>query len=141
MKRTIAVLIAVLAYAQSAQSSEIANDPQVRRFFWSMMQDNRYGFTETEDAAFVVRREDGRIEFIKWSSETHHRATWRGKLPRGVIAIVHTHPNWIPNPSPTDARTAKLRRVPVYVVTRSHIIKTTGEATETVSKGDWKVHV
>ena len=140
MKRSIAILIALIAYAQPADA-ESANDPVVRQFFWSLMQQNRYGFTETEGAAFVTRSADGQIEFIHWPSDRPHRATWKGKVPQGVIAIVHTHPNWIPDPSLVDARTAKLRRIPVYVVTRGRIMKTTGDSTETVSKGDWHLHV
>jgi proteasome lid subunit RPN8/RPN11 len=79
------------------------------------------------------------VDFVRWpSSDQHHRAVWRGAFPRGTIAIVHTHPNWIPEPSPIDARTARRKRVPVYVVTRLQIQKTNGQDMITVTRGDWR---
>jgi hypothetical protein len=139
MSRYIAVLISLLACALPSQGQEIADHPEVRSFFWTLIQENRYGFSESEGAAFVVSRGDGSVDFVRWpSSEQHHRAVWRGAFPRGTIAIVHTHPNWIPEPSSVDTRTAKRKRVPVYVVTRLHIQKTTGDDITTVARGDWR---
>jgi hypothetical protein len=139
MSQCLAVLISVIAYAGPAPGRDIADHPDVRTFFWSLMQENRYGFSESEAAAFVVVRRDGSIDFVRWpSSEQHHRAVWRGAFPTGTIAIVHTHPNWIPEPSAIDARTARRKGVPVYVLTRTQIQKTTGDDVMTVARGDWR---
>ena len=68
---------------------------------------------------------------------TLHRAQWSEALPRGVIAIVHTHPNRSPRPSLGDIRTALHSNIPIYVVTRTKIMKTFGGNTMQVVSGDW----
>ena len=139
MSRCIAILISLLA--STPAHAEIADEPEVRRFFWSLIQESGYGFSESEQAAFVVRRNDGSYGFVRWpSSEQHHRAVWKGAFPAGTIAIVHTHPNWIPDPSKTDIRTSQQRGMPVYVVTRLHIRKTTADGGTAVVHGDWRPH-
>ena len=132
----LSLVMTVLIGAGSA--GELAHDERVRRFCWELMQQTRYGFSETEEAAFVVVERTGRLSFVRWSSaEVPHQARWRGAFPKGTVAIVHTHPNWIPKPSDIDARTARRSKVPVYVVTRHRITKTTGDEPAIVVKGDW----
>jgi hypothetical protein len=95
-------------------------------------------FSHEERAAFVIRRNE-RIYCLAWKpSPEPDMARWDGPLPEGTIAIVHTHPNWLPMPSNVDARTARETRLPVYVVTRSRISKTNGQRGEVVLAGSWE---
>ena len=122
-----------------AMQNELAHDPAVRAAMWQLMQDTRYGFAETEEAVFIVRERDGRLSFVRWSStQVPHQARWEGPWPRGVVAIAHTHPNWLAQPSELDRHVARRSNVPVYVVTRTRIVKTSGGETQMVVKGDWR---
>src|SRR5688572_18930691 len=106
-------------------------DPAARAFLWQMVADARYGFSETEEAAFVVRGADGGISFVRWPrAGVKNQARWPGAFPPGTIAIVHTHPNRIPDPSQLDERAARRKGIPIYVLTRTRITRTTGGAAE-----------
>ena len=132
------MLAVVMTVLIETASFDVAHDSEVREFFWELMSMTRYGFAETEEAAFIVVS-DGRLSFVRWSSaELPHQARWQGPFPKGTIAIVHTHPNWIPSPSSIDVRTAQRSRVPVYVITRNRISKTKDGKSEIVVDGDWR---
>jgi proteasome lid subunit RPN8/RPN11 len=119
--------------------SDLAYDPRVRAELWRLIGEARYGFAEREEAMFIVRDARGRLSFVRWTSMgVPHQTRWTGAWPRGVIAIAHTHPNWVPEPSRTDVRVAMRNKVPVYVVTRTRITKTSGGATREVIAGDWR---
>ena len=118
---------------------DVADDPLVRREFWTLLAEGRYGFARTEEAAFLVREGDGDIELVRWPrSGVPHQSRWRGQWPSGVVGIVHTHPNDAPEPSAIDVKLAQRRGVPVYVVTRGRITKTKGGRTHEVARGDWE---
>lgn len=88
---------------------------------------------DDEAAAFVVER-GGRFFPVMWKKCGRlDGAQWDGAIPVGTIAIFHTHPSWQPLPSSIDANTARRTRLPVYVVTRNRIMKTSGEQIEIVS--------
>ena len=117
---------------------DVAHDRDVRAAMWDLIAQTRYGFSETEEAMFIVRSGSG-YAFVRWPpAGMAHQARWTQRFPRGVVAIVHTHPNWIPHPSEIDVRTARRTSVPVYVVTRTKITRTTGDDVTTVVMGDWK---
>lgn len=121
-----------------ALSGEIANDPAVRAAFWGLIEESRFGYVDTEAAMFVIRNADGTLSFVHWpKGQLPHRAQWRGPVPRGAVAIAHTHPNGQPRPSMTDEETARQFRLPVYVLTRNRIAKTNGAYPEIVMDGDW----
>jgi hypothetical protein len=85
-----------------------------------------------------MRTATGAYGFLTWPSDgAFDSARWEGRFPGGVVAIIHTHPNWMPSPSSIDARTARAIGVPVYVITRTEISKTTGGPPEVVISGDW----
>lgn len=139
----IALLVATLARfaAVDAQcgGGEIAKDPFILKTCWNLVVDAHYGFSHTEEAAFIVRTSTGRFDIVNWSaSGGPDSALWVGAFPAGTIAIIHTHPNWVPSPSRIDMRTAARSRVPVYVLTRSRISKTNGSTIEIVTDGDWR---
>jgi len=133
-----AQFLAALLYLGTMQG-ELALDPRVRAQWWEMLVAARYGFAETEEAMFVVRNGDGSLSFIRWiSSSILREAQWNAPLPPGVIAIAHTHPNRAPRPSLADIRTALRLKLPIYVITRTRIMKTTDGQTMAVMKGDWR---
>lgn len=45
-----------------------------------------------------------------------------GTAPDGTVAIIHTHPESLPDPSPGDRRVAMAAGIPVFVVTRRAIV-------------------
>lgn len=75
---------------------------------------------DVEVAAFVVRRPgSGAVALVHWPNQRRFRtAQWRGAVPEGVIAVIHTHPHRIPLPSPADAAEARKLGLPFYVVSR-----------------------
>lgn len=134
----VAQVLAALLYLGTTHS-DLAHDPRVRAQWWEMLVDARFGFAETEEAMFVVQNGDGSLSFVRWASQQLVReAQWNAPLPAGVIAIAHTHPNRAPLPSMGDVRTALRLELPVYVITRSHIMKTQHGETVAVAKGDWR---
>ena len=137
----IALILLASPHAECADgdaASEPALDPAVLRGFRSMMENVRYGFSESEEAAFVVRDADGAFSLVPWTpSGLPDRGIWAGRFPAGVVAIAHTHPNWVPMPSRIDARTARRTGLAVYVVTRFTIVKTGGGDPQVIAGGEW----
>jgi hypothetical protein len=105
---------------------------------WELLRDARWGTGRFEQAAFAVVDNDHRIRFIRWRVRgTETRAHYVGPVPPNAIAIVHTHPNRLPEPSRDDGAVAKRLGMPVYVVTRLSISFTTGGETQVAALGDW----
>jgi len=131
------LLTTLLAHVPA--TADLTADPSVRAGFWKLVTDSRYGFARSEEAMFVVRGAGGAVTFVRWpDSGLHERAQWIGRFPRGTIAIVHTHPNWLPDPSAVDTRLAERIGIPVYVVTRTRISRTSGGVNETLVSTDWR---
>ena len=117
---------------------DLAQEHDVRVAMWQLMADTRYGFARTEEALFIVRDAEGQLSFVRWPSRgLAHQTHWVGALPRGAVAIAHTHRNWVPEPSGVDIHTARRSGLPVYVVTRTRITRTDGRETTTVAAGKW----
>jgi hypothetical protein len=108
-----------------------------RDLVWS----NRYGsFDRFERAAFIVDRGNGELECIVWQlSNERERATFRGAIPAGTIAIIHTHPFNMPWPSDQDEKEAHRLGIPIYALTPLTVTK--AEPAEPrpllVRKGAW----
>lgn len=123
--------------AEGADAPDVIDDPRVRDGFRRLLQRSRYGF-DAEQAAFLVRRADGSLTLVDWQyGGERNEATWQGAFPEGTIAIVHTHPCWLPMPSGIDKATARRSHVPVYVLTRLRITRTSGDEPAVVAHGDW----
>jgi proteasome lid subunit RPN8/RPN11 len=127
------VLIVMLT---GVPQEDLACDAAARAIFAALLRDARYGFA-AEEAAFIIRMDNGTVGFVRWRARETDSASWRGAVPRGTIAIVHTHPNWLSMPSRIDARSATAVHLPVYVVTASRITKTDGGENEVVVDGRW----
>ena len=76
-----------------------------------------YGRFSIERAAFVIRERDGGLTMQRWASAAYRRASFRGSIPPGTIAIAHTHPLRSPGPSEHDRVEARRLGLPVIVVT------------------------
>jgi hypothetical protein len=106
---------------------ELAHDRVVQSIFAALWKEGHYGFGHAEAAAFIVRCRGGGIGFVAWhASDEPDSARWEGAIPSGTVAIVHTHPNYLPLPSSIDAATARRTHVPVYVVTSAVVTRTDG---------------
>ncbi|HEX7420875.1 MAG TPA: Mov34/MPN/PAD-1 family protein [Thermoanaerobaculia bacterium] len=118
---------------------DVATRREVAVVLREMFGDAGFGLRHAEEAAFVVANGASGFVVLRWpSGDQSDTARWIGPMPAGVVAIVHTHPNWQPLPSNIDIRTAKSSRLPVYVVTRDQISKTAGGSPEIVFNGDWR---
>jgi Prokaryotic homologs of the JAB domain len=134
-------LLVVIVVAPLLHAQDLAHDPGVREMFWQLISRTRSGFSHEEAAAFVVQSPAG-YRCVAWPHDDNiDSARWEGPLPGGVIAIIHTHPNWMSSPSSIDKRTARVAHLPVYVITRTRITKTDGQGMQTVVSGDWKPEV
>jgi hypothetical protein len=108
--------------------------------FEEVLRNGLYGLSDTESAAFVFRDGDGSFHCLAWPETFRFReSSYRGALPRGVIAIVHTHPFTMPVPSTGDRWTAARLGVPIYAITRFNIYKadTAGRAVAVVRSRQW----
>jgi JAB domain-containing protein similar to deubiquitination enzymes len=77
---------------------------------------------EGEHAAFVVKRTDGKLAVIKWSTDCAAlRKSYHGIVPPNTIAIVHTHPEGRREPSMQDIGEARRIKLPICVLTRRGI--------------------
>lgn len=91
--------------------------PDVQECVERVLKAGGYGHLQLESAAFLIARDDG-FECRPWPRDVYfHAQTWRGRMPEHVVAIVHSHPAAIPEPSWGDALLAKRLGIPVLVVT------------------------
>jgi hypothetical protein len=90
----------------------------VRSAFEHLLQRARYGLASYESAAWIVRGRDGDVGLKEWAfSGSAERIAWRGPVPDGALAIVHTHPRQSdPRPSSADAALARRLGLPVYAL-------------------------
>src|SRR5258708_6123940 len=71
-----------------------------------------------EQAAFIIRHQDGGLSTIDWpSGHLFRKASWSGPVPPGTIAIIHTHPLRMPRPSQIDMVEATRTGLTIYAVT------------------------
>ncbi|HEY4641093.1 MAG TPA: Mov34/MPN/PAD-1 family protein [Thermoanaerobaculia bacterium] len=114
---------------------DVVREPQVQVLMRGLLRDARSGFEHREEAAFIVRAKSGNYYSIEWPSTGElDSARWEGAFPEGTVAIAHTHPTHLPNPSTIDATVARNVHVPVYVVTHSRITRTDGAGAVVVAE-------
>ena len=108
---------------------------------WELLESARFGRDSKEHAAFLVADESGQLQLSRWPwGAESMRASYRGEIPPRAVAIIHTHPNSRPNPSPDDAALAQKLGMEVYVITRTSVTRTDGSRTTHVALGDWNPH-
>jgi len=98
-----------------------------------LLERSRYGASDREAAAWLVRSESGaplgEAACLPWPEPAVTGvAVWKGPVPRGAVAQLHTHPtrttkgrSWGSQPSVQDCQTARRLGVPVVVVTASEV--------------------
>jgi hypothetical protein len=135
--RILIVLLALLG-SMEVLVADPAPDARTIALSWELFRSARYGHSKIEHSAFLVIDARGELQLVKWRGEaTSSSATYRGTIPVGAVAIVHTHPRTLPNPSVGDAAVARKLNLLVYVLTRNSITRTSGGAMELIFAGDW----
>jgi hypothetical protein len=90
---------------------------EVRSCVERVLEAGGYGHLRLEGAAFITRDGDGFLCEMWPRSVTFHSTSWSGRIPANTVAIVHSHPADIPEPSVGDAALARTLGIPVLVVT------------------------
>ena len=135
--RNLLMLVVLLGTMESIVA-DTRTDPRTKTLSWELLKTANYGQSSKEHAAFLVLDGDGEMQLVQWPWEAESlRASYKGAIPAGTVAIAHTHPNGLPNPSPGDKALALKLALPLYVLTRSSITMTEGGRTELVVRGDW----
>ena len=116
-------LLLLTAPAVSAAEGLRLDDPGIRTSFAQLVRQSGYGWWRTEEAAFLVRGDDGRYRLVVWQTEREfEKRTFTGVVPRNAVAIVHTHPRDKPEASRGDRQTARRLGMPVVVLTPLNIV-------------------
>jgi len=137
--RAFAAAILMTLTAVVAKGTDLGCEPEFVKQSWTLLAEARYGLSDAEHAAFIVREPDGSVKFDEWPFRPEWRqARFTGVVPATAFAIIHTHPNARPVPSAEDAATARRSGMPVYVVTRTSIARTDGRRVDIVRSGDWR---
>jgi hypothetical protein len=113
----IFILLSVLIWTDGQSES---NDPKASMITlcYRLWKHSSFGWDETERAAWVIRDPDGIERWVEWEfTNEHHAATWKGMVPKGVVAQFHTHPGFTyPQPSKQDIRVARQLRLFIYTI-------------------------
>lgn len=109
------VVLAVLLFGDLTR-------PQAALWYASLHAESGYGYLPRERAAFLIRETDGTLTLEPWPPGGRRHASFRGQVPTGTIAILHTHPRGEEQPSAQDRDEAKRLRMPVVVITAERVV-------------------
>jgi hypothetical protein len=109
------VLLGVLLFSDLTR-------PQATYWYASLLAESGYGRLPRERAAFLIRETDGTLTLEPWAPGGRRHASFRGQVPIGTIAILHTHPHGEERPSTQDFAEAKRLRMPVVVITAGRVV-------------------
>ena len=118
------VLCVVLSLPARA---ELSKDAAVRALFADLLRVAGYGYGNAERGAFLVLETDGNYRCELWPGGELRRTRFAGSVPRGTVAIVHTHPHGTPQVSSDDQEAARVSKLPVYALTMNAIWVATPE--------------
>ena len=96
--------------------------PETASYYAELLARGGYGRLPVEYGGFLIRESDHSLTFASWPRGSLQRAAFRGAIPRGTLAIVHTHPRELPDPSAHDCDEARRLGLPVVVVTPRAVI-------------------
>lgn len=99
-----------------AATLELAS-PQALYWYDQLLADGGYGHLDRECAAFLIRESDGTLTLEPWPPGSFRHASWRGTIPPRTIAILHTHPAHLPQPSAQDRAEARRLGIAIVVIT------------------------
>ncbi len=136
---TVALTMALMLVPKAGRPAEIRLEERFIAQFWHLLKLSAWGQSSFEHAAFIVRDDSGKEDFVPWPYlNQFEKASFYGAIPANTVAIVHTHPNPCPFPSDNDKALAARLRLPIYVLTRTMITRTTGTRIEILRLGAWK---
>lgn len=97
-------------------------EPEVAALFAHLFELAGSGARDIEHAAFLVREPDNQWSCLLWPSRAQFRSEeYRGRIPDGVVAIMHTHPNRMSHASRQDGETARQTGLPLFTITRGTV--------------------
>ena len=122
VKKTDVINIPTVAYpfdrTTLAREDVVACSEKVLELGW-------FGMVDWERAAFLKLEENGRLSCQVWDSKLNYqRVEWRGRIPDGTVAVIHSHPRTKPDPSEHDVFEAQRLGIPVIVVTPEAVVMT-----------------
>jgi hypothetical protein len=107
--------------------------------FMHLLHEAKFGYVSYERAAFLVLQRDG-VHCVDWPiTNDFQKARWSGPKPAGVVAIAHTHPVAIPEPSSHDVEQARRNRMPMFVLTPMfvYLVYPSGRTELLAPYGEW----
>jgi len=114
---------------EGRRGHELLDNREVEAHAFRLFESSGFGSVSTEHSMWVISK-DGEYSFIVWPwSAAAGKETWKGPVPDGAVAIIHTHPSSkSERPSPddhdlADGKQSKSIRMPVYVLHRNGIWK------------------
>lgn len=118
-----------------------AAEPALDAHFVRLLRRAAHGLAQDEVAAWLLREPDGRDRLVLWPPTNRPRShAWRGPVPAGAIALLHTHPaSGNPLPSAPDRDVARRFGLPVYTISRWAIYRVDrDEVMRPVSSPYWR---
>jgi len=103
--------------------------PEAAAHYARLLAESGYGRLPVEHGGFLIRESDGTLTFAPWPRGSFQRASFHGAIPRGTIAVVHTHPRNLPRPSPHDVAEAMRLGMQIVVVTPGAVIVARADGT------------
>ena len=132
-------MLLVLAVSIWTDMAALFNDSTVRDCSKAVLARAGFGYLEKEEAAFIVTGGDG-YRCVPWPSTNEpSQASFRGRMPGGTVAIVHSHPRSRPRPSSGDVQLARRLGMAIFVVSRDHVYaaRADGTVVTVVRKRGW----
>jgi hypothetical protein len=117
----------------------VLHDRAVFDCFMHLLREAKFGSVSHERAAFLVLQRDG-VHCVDWpATNDYQMATWSGPKPPGVVAVAHTHPLTLPQPSPHDVEQAQRSRMPMFVLTPMtvYLVYPSGRTEVLAPYGQW----
>lgn len=122
-------------------ASRLPEDPEILALFRDLFRRSGWGANDTERAAFLVREASGRWGCLLWPSTARYRSeAFKGLIPEGTVAIVHTHPNSLVKASRHDFESARATGLPLFTLTWANvslILPTAENETLVISRKNW----
>ncbi len=101
----------------------ILRDRNVIEGFSTLIARSGYGRLPRESAAFLVVGESNDFRIVHWpATNQFHAQRWVGAVPDGTVAVVHTHPAHLPDPSAHDIAEARRTGIPIFVLTPGSVV-------------------
>ena len=116
-------MLAAIVLAATLDSATLGR-LDVQSCMQRVLKEGGYGHLPREGSAFLVEK-DGTFECLIWPrSNSMHAQQWGGTIPAHTVAIVHSHPADLPDPSWNDTLLARRLRMPIFVVTPRQVTRT-----------------